>query len=238
MKRLVSFALTLIVVWVAIVPARAQTNPPGGQPPGYTLCNHAAYVIADPKIGGVTDPLITADDVATVPLASIDRTTTAITYEVWRVQDKPDAFHWVIEFVGYTTTPAMMGICATPGGDIPDIIIDDEAPAAAGVGAGGIFYRDCVEVLDDLAKALSDAGFVLPSFAMSLTNCLPFFWATAQATCLTLGPAMVAMIKERGQMFRTNSPSHWGIIIYAAYEGTATVMQSRLMTFCLARGLI
>lgn len=248
MKRLPSLALTIIVLLAAALPAHAQTYP-GSQPPGQPqmpYCNFVGYVIPPPSIGGATDPIITPDDVAVVQASDINPATTAITHEVWRVKSKPDPLqHWEIEYVGLRTTPAAMGICATSGTnaerttstDIPDIIIDPEAPAHAGIGAGGIFYRDCMNVIDDLNQRLDDAGLIAGA-SMATVTCLPFFWATAQATCATLGPAMVELLRERAQMFRRNSPTAWGIIIGSAYERAAHLMQIQLNTFCLARNLI
>lgn len=232
MKRstIVLFVLVIVGPLVAPFAASAQTAPPGGSPPagGPAYCNTAAYAIPQPRIGGSQSPTLSPTLPATVQASDINRTTTAIAAEVWQVIEKVDNGHWRIEFVGYTTTPAMMGICATPSGDIPDIIFDEDAPNLAA--AGPSFYADCQRVFNQLNRELDDYGF---GALVVMGGCVVFLYYGAKATCLTFGPAVQAWLKGQAEFYYNQQSPIPG----AAFESAWHQFSIALSGFCTAANI-
>lgn len=229
--------LTIIGLLTMPFAAAAQTAPPGGSPPGsMPYCNAYGYAIPQPYIGGNIPPATSSSLPATVQASEINRATTAIAYEVWKVAEKINDGHWRIEFVGYTTTPAMMGICATPGTnaehttstDIPDIVFDPDMPSQAATGPS--FYRECQKVFDHLNRELSDFGYTSLTIA---GGCVMFLYYSAKATCITFGPAVALFLRGQAEhYYAQNMP-----IVGGAFEGAWHRFNTALYMWCSTVGV-
>jgi len=226
MKRTLSLLIAFAILVTATVPAFAQTNPPPGgyTPPTMPQCNHAAYTIPTPKLGGNQTPVVAASLPVTVQSANIDRTTSAISFEVWRVDSKPDDFTWAITFVGYTITPAAQGICATPG-DIPDIIFDPDQPNPAL--AGPNFYPACNEVMTQMNDSLWDSGF---GHLLAPGACAIFLYSTMRMACVTLAPALEAWLMSQSEYYSRQREAFPAM----AYRSASVQISAKIATLCAA----